>query len=138
MLEYDSEEPSPVVPDLMVPMRTTFGAVRREPCEAGRAVDSCVQMQVRSVVAPGGMQVVMKRLLDGMKELQGLTYERFDVTTEVLTTLEPATMRPYRATQTKTAEFTMAIPGKGRADASVVERRSYRITYQNADPQRTR
>jgi hypothetical protein len=129
MFSFDSEEPSPVMPDLMVPMRTTVGAVRLTPCEEGRAADSCVDMQVKSVVAPGGMDVVVKRLLDGVKGLEGLTYERFDVVNTVVTTLEPSTMRPFRVTQTKTAEFTMAMPGKGRADASVTDRRSLRIAY---------
>jgi hypothetical protein len=31
---------------------------------------------------------------------------------------------------TKTLEFTMSMPGKGSADASAIERRTYRITWQ--------
>ena len=128
--EFESEEPSPVVPGLMVPMRTSFGAVRHAPCAPGHAGDSCVEMRVRSVVAPGGMQVVLKRMLEGVKALEGLRYDRFDVVTEVVTILEPSTMRPYQISQTKTADFTMTMPGKGSASASVTERRSFRLRYQ--------
>jgi hypothetical protein len=94
--EFDSEEPSPMVPGLNIPMRTTFALLRRAPCEAGRAPDSCVVMQVKSVVAPGAMQLVMKRLLEGVKEMQGLRYDRFDSTTEILTTLEPSVLGAIR------------------------------------------
>ena len=129
MTEFDSEEPSPMVPGLTVPMRTTFGARERVACEAGRAADSCVVMLVRSVVAPGAMQAILKRLLEGMKGLEGVTYDSFDVTTEVLTTLEPSTMRPYQVTRTKTADITVTIPGQGRANASTTDRRSYKINW---------
>jgi hypothetical protein len=87
-------------------------------------------MRIRAVVAPGAMQAVLRRLLEGAKELEGLTYDRFDVVNEVVTLLEPSTMRPYRVAHTKTVEFTMSMPGKGSADASATERRTYRITWQ--------
>jgi hypothetical protein len=129
MAVIDSDEPSPLVPGLVVPMRTTFGATHRAPCETGRAPDSCVVMQIRSVVAPGGMQTIVKRLLEGMKGLEGVKYETFDVTTEVLTTIEPSTMRPYLVTRTRTAAFTVVVPGQGRGKVSTTDRRVYRITY---------
>ena len=130
MTDVDSEEVSPVMPDVMIPMRSTFGALHRIPCEPGRAADSCVVMQMRSVIAPGAMQTVVKKMLEGMKELEGLTYDRFDVITELQTTLEPSTMKPYRITHTKTADFTMTMRGMGTASASVIEKRTYRIKYE--------
>jgi hypothetical protein len=129
MTQYDSEEPLPVIPGLMVPMRTSFGARQLGSCQAGQSPGGCVTMQIRSVVAPGAMQPILKRLMDGVKQLADVTYENFDVITEVSTTLEPSTMRPYQLTRTKTAEFTMRMPGQPRVNASLIERRTYRITY---------
>lgn len=127
--EFDSQEPSPVIPDLEIPMRTTFGALQRVPCEAGRPPDSCIVMQVRSVMAPGGMAILAKRLLAGVKDLEGLKYERFDVVNEVLSVIEPSTLKPYRITHTKSVEFTMSMPGQGTASGTQSEEKIYRIRY---------
>ena len=129
MSRFDSVEPSPILPNVNVPMRSTFGARELAPCQRGSKPDSCVVMQTRSVVAPGGMQVILRQLLEGMRGLDGVKYDRFDVTNEALTTLEPATMRPHKVVLTRTAEFTIVVPGQPRGTGSVVEKRTYRITY---------
>lgn len=127
--EVDTEEASPIVPGVMIPMRSSFGALHRVPCEPGRAPDSCVVMQLRATVKPGAMQTVVKKLLEGVKDLEGLKYDRFDVITELQATLEPSTMKPYRILHTKTADFTMSMVGQGSMTAQVIEKRTYRIKY---------
>lgn len=127
--EVDTEEASPIVPGVMIPMRSSFGALHRVACEPGRAPDSCVVMHLRATIKPGAMQMVVQKLLEGVKDLQGLKYERFDVITELQATLEPATMKPYRIQHTKTADFTMTMPGQGSMTAQVIEKRLYRIRY---------
>jgi hypothetical protein len=129
MSESSSEEPSPIVAGLLIPMRTTFGALRTAPCEPGHTTHDCVVMQMRSVVAPGAMQIIAKRLFEGMKGAAGVTYDRFDATTEVESTLEPSTMRPYLVTLTKTVNISVTVAGQGSSAASMTDRRTYRITY---------
>jgi hypothetical protein len=73
----------------------------------------------------------MKRLLEGVKEMQGLRYDRFDSTTEILTTLEPSTMKPYAIAHSKQVEFAMTMQGQGSAAGSQVQRKTYRIRYGN-------
>ena len=128
-MDVESDEPFALLPGVTIPMRTTFGARERVPCRTGSAATSCVVMQMRSVVAPGGMQTILKRLVEGMSDLGGASYERFDVTTELFSTLEPSTMRPHQVTYTKVAEMAVVVPGENRASATVTERRTYRIQY---------
>lgn len=129
MREFDSEEPLPIMPGLTIPMRSTAGALRLEPCEAGRPPDSCVVMRLRSIVDPGAMQTFLNRMLQGAKGAEGIIYDRVDVTTEVLTTLEPSTMRPYRVSFTKKIDMSVSVPGEGRTSGTMTDRRSYRIMY---------
>jgi hypothetical protein len=129
MSEFQSREPVPVMPGVTVPMRTTFGAKQLGPCLPRAATEDCVIMQMKSVVAPGAMQPILKQLLEGLKGLEGVRYDEFDVTTEVQSTLEPATLRPFQVIRTKTADFVMSAPGMGRARASMIETRTYRITW---------
>ena len=127
--EADSEEPSPVVPDLMIPMRTRFGAARQAPCEPGRPADSCVVMELRSSVAPGGMETVMKALMGNAAAAQGVTFERFDVVTEITAIVDPATARPYRITHVRRTDMTMRIGARAETVAQT-EQRTYRVSYQ--------
>ena len=129
MKEFTTEEPLPVMPGVMVPMRTTFGAKQHAPCQNRMPVDSCVVMQLKSVVAPGVMEGILRKLLEGVKGMDGLRYEAMDVVTDVQTTIDPATLRPHLVTRTKTVEFIMSAPGMGRANASMVEKKTYKITY---------
>jgi hypothetical protein len=128
--EHDSVESLAMLPGQVVPMRTSFSARQLAPCAAGQAPDGCVVMHIRSVVAPGAMASILKRLTEGVRGLAPVTYEHFDVVNEISSTLEPATMRPHQVSWIKTAEFTMARPGHPRARASLVERRSLRFTYE--------
>lgn len=132
MKEFASREPLPVMPDVMVPMRTTFGAKQRGPCLARAADEDCVVMQMKSVIDGQAMQDVLKKLLDGVKGLDGIRYDEFDVTTEILATVDPATLQPHQLKRTKSADFVMSAPGMGRVRASVIEVRNYRITWQPA------
>jgi hypothetical protein len=132
MKEFASREPLPIMPDVMVPMRTTFGAKQRGPCLARAADEDCVVMQMTSIVDDSAMQAVLKKILEGARGLEGVRYDDFDVTTEVLSTVDPATLLPHHVKRTKSAEFVMSAPGMSRVRASMVETRTYRITYHAA------
>ena len=127
--EVSSEEESPLAPDITIPMRTSFGAARQAPCEPGRAPDSCVVMQLRSSVAPGAMQSIVRKMMEGAKGLEGVSFDRFDVITELSATIEPATGKPYKITSTRRSDMTMRM-GPQSASVSQVEQRTSRITYQ--------
>jgi hypothetical protein len=130
MTDVDSEEPLPILPGVMVPMRTTFGARQRGPCLPRAAGEDCIVMSTRSVVAPGVMEGILAKLIEGMKGLENIRYNAIDVVTEVHATVDPATLRPFQVTRTKNVDVRMSAPGMGRASALVVEKKSYRITYQ--------
>jgi hypothetical protein len=129
MTEVSSEEPIPMMPGTSVPMRTTFGAKQHAPCQNRMPLDSCVTMTMKSVVAPGAMEGILKKLLDGVKGMDGVRYETMDVVTEVQAIVDPATLRPHHVVHKKTADMVMSAPGMGRFNASTVETRTYRITY---------
>ena len=129
MAEVDAEEPLPIMPGLTVPMRTSFGAVRQAPCVPGAAPDSCVIMQMRSSVAPGGMQALVQKLLEGAKGIPPVKFDRFDVNTDLKVTIEPRTARPHKITSARSTEFTFRSPEGQSASVSQVEQRNYRITY---------
>ena len=129
MREVDAEEPLPIMPGLTVPMRSSFGALRQAPCVPGAAPDSCVIMQLRSTVAPGGMQALVQKLLEGAKGLPAVKFDRFDVVTDLKVTIEPRTARPHKITSVRTSEFTFRSPEGGSASVSQVDQRTYRVTY---------
>lgn len=129
MAEVDAEEPLPIMPGMTVPMRSTFGALRQAPCVPGAAPDSCVIMQLRSSVAPGGMQALVQKLLEGAKGIPPVRFDRFDVNTDLKVTIEPRTARPHKITSVRNTEFTFRSPEGQSASVSQVEQRNYRITY---------
>ena len=129
LTEVESEEESPVVPGLKIPMRTSFGAVRQTPCMPGAAPDSCVLMQLRSTVAPGAMGDVVKKVMGSAPGLQGVAFDRFDVLTEITAIVEPATAKPHKITHARRTDMTMR-QGAQSASVSQAEQRVYRITYQ--------
>jgi hypothetical protein len=61
--------------------------------------------------------------------MDGLTFDRFDVTTEINVIVEPSTGRPFKITQTRRADMTMRM-GPQAAAVTETEQRTSRISYQ--------
>jgi hypothetical protein len=71
----------------------------------------------------------MKKLLGGVKELEGLRYDELDIITVVRVKLETATMLPHDYSMTKTVKVKMSMPGESPVALTQIERRASTFTY---------
>ena len=127
--EVDTEETSPVWPDLKIPMKVSGGMVEKGPCSRGGAKAECALFEMRSAVDQPTMQALMRRLLDGAKGMPAVQFETFDVVTVARIKLEIETMIPHSLTTTKTVRMSIVAPGEGRKEMKQVDRRTSRFEY---------
>jgi hypothetical protein len=125
----DAEETSPILPDVKIPMKLSGGMVERLECARGGTRHDCGVFEIQSAVNQAAMEPIMKRLMEGVKDMQAVTYERLDVLTTARVQLETRTMVPHALTTTRTVNMTAVVPGQGRVNASQIERRTWTFRY---------
>jgi hypothetical protein len=128
-LEVETEEASPVWPGVKFPMKLTVGMIEQGVCSRGGAKINCALFEMRSAVDQAAVKAVMKRLLEGAKDLQGGQFERIDIVTVMRLRLETETMVPHDLSTTKTIEMTATSPQGARTEVKQVERRTSRFSY---------
>lgn len=130
VLEEDVEEPSPVLPDVMIPMKVTQRMVEKGECTRGGVRYECGVFEMRSDVDPAALEGIMKRLLEGMKELaEAFKLDRFEMVTIVRVKLETGTMLPHELHTTRTVNVSMSAPGVPSMSTRQVERRASTFSY---------
>lgn len=104
--EYDADEPSPVLPGLVLPMHYQFSAVERVPCTEDAEALECAELRMTSTPDPAAMREAVKKILgqmgatqDGGEVLSAL--ESMEVETELTVVTNPATLLPYLVVQEK-------------------------------------
>jgi hypothetical protein len=127
--EETVEEPTPIMPDVNLPMTIVMKSVEQAECTRGAARYACGTFELTSRVDQSGFEAVMKRLLGGMKELEGLRYEELDIVTVIRVKLEIGTMLPHQYSMTKTVKVRMSMPGEQPVSMTQTERRSSTFTY---------
>jgi hypothetical protein len=127
--EMQTAEPSPLWPDVKVPMKVTGGMVETGTCPRSGARIDCAVFEMRSAVDQAAMGSIMKRLFEGVKDMDAVKYERMDVVTAIRIRLETHTMVPHELTMTKTVEMTVTAPREGRMELKQIDRRTSRFVY---------
>ena len=127
--ERDTEEPSPILAEVKIPLKVSGGMVERLECTRGGLRQDCGVFEIQSAVNQAAMEPIMKRLMEGVKGMQSVAYERLDVLTTARVQIETRTMVPHALTTTRTVHMTAVVPGEGRVNARQVERRTWTFTY---------
>lgn len=129
LVEETVEEPSPVLPDLMVLLKVSRRMVERSECTRGGVHYACGVFEMRSEVDPASMRDAFARLTEGVKDVPRITYEDVDMVTIARVRLETATMLPHALTITRTVKMTMSAPGYPATVVRQVERRNSTFSY---------
>ena len=125
----DTEDTSPILPGVKIPMKVSGGMIEQTECVRAGVRHNCGVFEIQSAVNQAAMEPIMKRLMEGVKDLQSVTYERLDVLTTARVRLETRTMVPHALTTTRTVTMTAGVPGQGRVNASQIERRAWTFKY---------
>jgi len=124
----DIEAPSPMWPDVKIPMTVIGRLIERTGCARGGASRECAVLELRSSVNQAAMEPLLKRLMSGLP-VQGVRYERLDVVTRSRIRLETRTMVPHELSTTKTVDVTVNVPQEGRTTGRQIDRRTTRFSY---------
>jgi hypothetical protein len=130
LFEDTMEEPNPMMPDLTIPMKLKLTSGDVQECERGGAKYRCAVFEMTSNVDQAAFEPMMKRMFEGVKELQGAKYEQFDLLTTVRVKLETDTMLPHDYQMTKTVNMKMSLPNAPNPiTMKQVDKRTSRFTY---------
>ena len=125
---FESEESSPALPGITMPLKGTIGMLSRAPCTRAGTTYDCATVELSSAPDPKAMRLVLDRLMAGAKDMQDFSYERYDLRTEMRVTLETATMLPHAFEMTKTMQVDATIKDQ-KMQGTQVERRTTKFTY---------
>jgi hypothetical protein len=129
VFEETVEEPSPVLPDLIVLMKISRRMVETSECTRGGVRYACGLFEMRCEVDRASMREALARLLRGVKDMPAITYEDIDMVTVVRVRLETGTMLPHDLTTMRTIDVTMSAPGESTTAVRQTERRSSTFIY---------
>lgn len=113
---FAAEVPSPVMPDLIVPMAYEVGFLRRVPCLEGAAADSCVHLEARTFPDPATMAGFIEdfagRLASLLADTVALGVDAYEQENRFGVTLEPASMIPYEFRMSRRARVRLSVDGE--------------------------
>ncbi|HSG48569.1 MAG TPA: hypothetical protein VLA43_12190, partial [Longimicrobiales bacterium] len=121
----ETEEPSPLIPGLVVPMEIEFGAYERTPCHDEAAPDSCVLLEFVSVpdaeVAGPAVEGWLRQIMGPSVDFTLLSMVQENV---IQVVVEPGTLIPHAYYTSRVVEMEMeisgAIQGERREDETEV------------------
>lgn len=113
LYELETEEPSPIMPERMIPFTYEFGIVERVTCTDDAAEAACVSIELVSMPDQDSLTAMLDELTAGLAEAgEGPIYEEMQVENTVLLVTDPETLTPYWL------EITQSISGSGREPRS--------------------
>lgn len=127
--QFESDDPIPLFPDITARSKGTVGMISRGPCRRGNISVTCGTFEMKSSTDPKVMEALMKRILAGAKDAQGVKYERYDLTTTVRLVTEIDTMIPHELSFVRTVDMVVSVPKEGRMEGGQLEKRTTRFTY---------
>lgn len=95
---FEGEEPSPLVPDVVIPMDYEMGFLEYVPCTEESTASECVQVELYSYPDPEAVKELMARWVERMGALmQGasLVFDEFDQENRIQVVLNPTDLVPY-------------------------------------------
>jgi len=131
--EASSEEPSPMLPGLKVPMRHEFSAAERVPCTEGESARRCVRLEM---ISEPDSAALRKAVTDFMAKLAPkdanllAAFQSMRVANELTVVADPRDLRPYALALVKTVEV-QGVDGPNEPSSRTrrVDTRTARYTY---------
>ena len=126
---FEGSAPMPLFPNTEILLKGTVGMVGTAPCSRGTGTFSCATFELKSAADQKSVQTVLEQMLRGVKGMEGVRYEHFDIQTVVRVTLETHTMLPHDFSMTKTVTMTVSKAGEGRFEGAQVDSRTAKYRY---------
>ena len=131
--EASTDEPSPIIPGLKVPMRHEFSAAERVPCTAVETARRCIRLEMTS--EPDSAEL-LKVITEFMRSLAPKdanvvgAFRSMRVANELTVVADPNNLRPYAMELVKVVEIQVAgSPNEQAGRTRRVDIRSARYTY---------
>jgi len=105
--EASSEEPSPMIPGLKVPMRHEFSAAERVPCREGEPAKRCIRLEMISEPDSAALRKVMTDFMAKVAPKDAnvaAAFQSMRVANELTVVADPRDLRPYAMALVKTVE----------------------------------
>lgn len=130
--ESSTEEPSPIIPGLVIPMRQEFSAAERVPCYGDETAHRCVRLEMVSVADSAALRRIISEFITKVAPktataLAGLQSMRSLNRLTVI--VDPRDLRPYAMTLVRQVDAEVLGPGGPGGRATRVDTRSARYTY---------
>ncbi len=128
----EQEEPSPVLPDVLIPFYYEFSLSDHAPCHDSAAPRSCVVLEMVSFPDADAVKSLLSDIMQRIagREIVGQFYfEELEVENTVRLVTEPATLIPHSVELVKWIRGTMAGPAGAGGEFRQIERRSYSYRY---------
>lgn len=133
--ELETEEPLPMLGNVLVPFRYELGASTRLPCEPNGADLDCVELILRSYPDPEALQPHLEAFVDRMLHAAGagagtppLSYKQLSIENEVVVVTEPETLLPHALTVSRVVDAVLKVGGVEQVGAEYQLTR-YTFTY---------
>ncbi len=105
--EFQADEPSPLMPDVMISMQYEMGFLQWVPCEESSPEPSCVSLELYSYPDPEDISGFMRTWVERMKAALGdgsIEFEAFEQVNHIRIVAEPSTLIPYHYATSKSIE----------------------------------
>ncbi len=113
--EVETEEPSPLMPNLMIPMRYELGFLEVVACPDAEESNGCVRLELRSYPDPAVIQEFMTTFMDQLGAAdQGveLEIEEYEQENRIVLVTQPESLIPYSMEITKSIRGVMSENGE--------------------------
>ena len=113
--EFETEEPSPLLPDVLIPMRYEFGFLERVPCTDEATEVACVRVEIRSYPDPDTATRLLQDFLERMAASMGggtVAVHEFEQENLVTVVTRPESLIPYSLVTSKSISGSMTIDGE--------------------------
>lgn len=131
--EASSDEPSPMLPGLTIPMRHEFSAAERVPCAEGESARRCIRLEMVSEPDSAALRKVVTDFMAKLapKDANVLAaFQSMRVANELTVVADPRDLRPYAMTLVKMVDVQGAGgPNEPAARTRRVDTRTARYTY---------
>jgi hypothetical protein len=131
--EASSEEPSPMIPGLKVPMRHEFSAAERVPCTEGESARRCIRLEMISEPDSAALRKVVTDFMAKLapKDANVLAaFQSMRSANELTVVADPRDLRPYAMALVRTVEVQGAGgPNEPAGRTRRVDIRTARYTY---------
>jgi hypothetical protein len=125
---YETEAPTDMPLGGSVVFVSKLGVVSQEPCASDRSEQKCVRVESHS--RPKGSLVDAIQKSAGNHLPAGASFERFDMTVDMVQVVEPATLVPHSLTIVRTTEAEIRLPNGVTAPTREVSTENWQYLWE--------